>query len=273
MAFMAPPDINREDRLPVLAYNAKAGRLFLLDRKQQADGDWVTVKTDVTMAQPAFAVDFGRLETGWIHFSNVAPQWSMAFYGQMMPAQPDSPGFTAAGKALRFKAGFRIPVISQAIGGVREFAGNAGALINGMNELHTQFEESPDARAGKIPLVKMTNVIEVRAGQASNFQPVFTILRWVERPADLLGPRVVPPPGAQAAALRPPVPSAPAAHPLATRTPPVRQAVPDAWDTPPPDRQIAPPDRWDDERWDAPLPARMPAVASTAGWADDEIPF
>lgn len=265
MAFMAPPaDTNRDDRLPVLAYNAKAGRLFLFDRVQQADGDWTTVKTDVTMSSPSFAVDFGRLETGWIFFSSLAPQWSMAFYGQMMPAQPDSPGFTAAGKALRFKAGFRVPVISQAIGGARELAGNAGALINGMNELHTQYEEAAEARAGKIPLVRMTNVIEVRSGQSSNFQPVFTIERWVDRPVDLLGPRTVAPPGARSAAPRPPTPATPVAHPLAARTPPVRQAAP-VYD--------APPDRWDDERWNDQLPARVPAVASAAGWVDSEIPF
>lgn len=259
MAFMAPPaTASNEDRTPFLGFNAKAGRLFLHDRMQQADGEWVTVKTDITMIQPAFAMDFGRLETGWIHFSTVGPQFAMAFYGQMLPAQPDSPGNTATGKPIRFKAGFRIPVIGQGIGGLRDFRGNAGALINGMNELHTQYEASPEARAGKIPLVKMTNVIEVQAGQSSNFQPVFTVLRYVDRPADLLGVRLVPPPGAPIAAPRPQMPAAPAAHPLATRAALVRQG---------------PPDRWDDDRWSGEMPARVPAGASTAGWADDEIPF
>ncbi len=261
MAFMAPPaTASNEDRTPFLGFNAKAGRLFLHDRMQLADGEWTTVKTDITMTQPAFAVDFGRLETGWIHFSNLGPQFSLAFYGQPLPAQPDSPGNTATGKPIRFKAGFRIPVIGQGIGGVRDFRGNAGALINGMNELHTEYEASPEARAGKIPLVKMTNVLEVQAGQSSNFQPVFTVLRYVDRPADLLGPRIVPPPGAQAVTARPQVAAA-APHPLASRAP-VRAPAYDA-----------PPDRWDDERWNVPLPARVPAVASAAGWADDEIPF
>jgi hypothetical protein len=254
MAFMAPPETStREDRMPVLGFNAKAGRLFLHDRVQDQSGEWSTVKTDVTMRQPAFAVDFGRLETGWILFSNVGPLWSMSFYGQPVPACPDSPGTTASGKAQRYKAGFRVPVIGQAIGGVREFAGNAGALINGMNELHTQYEESPDARAGKIPLVKMTNVVEVRSGQSSNFQPVFTIARWVDRPAELLGPRTVP------------APCAPVAAPAvaAMRAAAARVAT---------DARYAPPvDRWDDEP-----PARVPVgaqAASTASWDDDEIPF
>jgi hypothetical protein len=265
MAFMAPPAAagSNEDRIPVLGFNAKAGRLFLHDRMQQPDGEWITVKTDVTMAQPAFAVDFGRLETGWIHFSPVGPQFSMAFYGQPIPAQPDSPGNNANGKALRFKAGFRVPVIGQAIGGLRDFRGNAGALINGMNELHTQYEESGEARAGQIPLVKMTNVIEVQAGQSSNFQPVFSVVRYVDRLVDLLGPRTVAPPGAVAAPLR--------TAPPRTAAPPVRAA---ATRIAAPETRYAPPsDRWDDERWDAAVPARVPAAASTAGWMDDEIPF
>jgi hypothetical protein len=281
MAFMAPPETStREDRLPVLGFNAKAGRLFLHDRVQQPDGEWTTVKTDVTMRQPAFAVDFGRLETGWVFFSNVGPLWSMSFYGQPMPACPDSPGNSANGKALRYKAGFRLPVIGQAIGGVREFAGNAGALINGMNELHTLYEGSPEGRAGKIPLVQMTNVLEVRSGQSSNFQPVFTVLRWVDRPADLLGPRTVPAPGGPVAA---PVAAVAAMRAAAARVAtdqrfgPSREAANETLS----ETRYAPPvDRWDDEP-----PARMPVGASSEGravrttaagaalWADDEIPF
>jgi hypothetical protein len=245
--------------MPVLGFNAKAGRLFLHDRMQQADGEWTTVKTDVTMQQPAFAVDFGRLETGWIHFSNVGPQFVLAFYGQPVPAQPDSPGNNANGKPLRFKAGFRLPVIGQAIGGVRELAGNAGALINGMNELHTQYEESGEARVGKIPLVKMTNVTEVRAGQSSNYQPVFTIIRWVDRLADLLGPRTVPPPSQQAAS--PPVRAAAVRIPQATRYAAQEHDAPPAG-------------RWNDE-WlsrDEWSPGAL-APADGDSWLDDEIPF
>ena len=267
MAFMAPPAAagNNEDRMPFLGFNAKAGRLFLHDRTQQADGEWVTLKTDITMAQPAFAVDFGRLQTGWIHFSNMGPQFAMAFYGQPIPAQPDSPGSTATGKPIRFKAGFRVPVIGQGIGGVRDFRGNAGALITGMNDLHTEYEASPEARAGKIPLVKMTNVLEVQAGQSSNFQPVFTVIRYVDRPADLLGPRTVPPPGPLVAEVR-----TPDQRPPLQAGPPIRAAA--ARVAPPPARYALPDDGWSNDRWGDPSPKPEPAVAG-GSWGDDEIPF
>lgn len=261
MAFMAAPaTASNDDRMPFLGFNAKAGRLFLHDRKQQADGEWVSIKTDVTMTQPAFAVDFGRLETGWIHFSNVGPLMSMAFYGQPMPACPESPGNNALGKPLRYKAGFRVPVIGQGIGGLRDFRGNAGALINGMNELHTQYEESGEARAGKIPLVKMTNVLEVHAGQSSNFQPVFTVLRWVERPVEKLGPRMVPPPGSIPPVVRQAVP------PVSATIHRMPRPTNDDWA--PINDDMPPDDRWDDER-----PARAASGGARTTYRDEPIPF
>jgi hypothetical protein len=249
--FMTPPVSaarTHEDSPPVLGFNAKAGRLFLLDRVQDAAGDWSSVKTDVTMQQPPFAVDFGRLEVGWIHFQHGrAPEFVLAPFGEMIPAQPTSPGVNDQGKPLRFKAGFRVPVISNAIGGVREMAGNSAAMIVGMNELHTAFEAAPEARAGKIPVVRMTDVVEVESGQSSNFQPVFTIIAWADRPP-VLGPRTVPPPGAPVTRL---TPRAEAAHAA-----PARRPV-------------------DDESWreEFNVPAGMNGRSTPTAWHDDAIGF
>lgn len=196
VAFMQAPSAAGGDFVPILSYKANQGRLYVRDRMQDAAGQWDTTETEVTQAQPAFAVDFGRLEVGWCHFvAGAAPQWSMVFYGQPMPDRPASPGNDDKGKALNYRNGFRVPVAGNAIGGVREFAGNSAALINGMNELHTTFEASPEAAMGKIPVVKMTASVPVKTGQSTNFQPVFSVVSWVDRP-DVLGPRTVPAPKA-----------------------------------------------------------------------------
>ena len=86
-----------------------------------------------------------------------------------------------------------------------------------MNEVHTQYEAAPEAAMGKIPVVKMVDVIAVRAGQSTNFQPVFQIQSWVDRP-DLLGPRTVPAPRATT-----PVAPAVNGHPGYTQAQPVQQ--------------------------------------------------
>ncbi len=200
------------DRLPILKYDARAGRLFTLDREQDAGGNWITNQTDITMQQPIFAVDFGSLMIGWAFFAaGSAPMWAVAPFGQPTPTRPASPGMDDKGKAQAFKSAFKVKVIGKAIGGVRELGGNAGALIGGLNDLHTEYEAAPEAAAGMIPLVKMVNTIPIKSGQSTNYQPVFAIQQWVARP-DALGPRLVPPPSAGARTSEPPKQEAPSNH-------------------------------------------------------------
>jgi hypothetical protein len=123
---------------------------------------------------------------------------------------------------LNYRNGFRVPVAGNAIGGVREMAGNSAALINGMNALHTAFEAAPEAAMGKIPVVKMTSADPVKAGQATNYQPVFSIVSWVDRP-DVLGPRTVPAPRAVSVPVSQMPPAQVAA--MAAASMPTRQAT------------------------------------------------
>ena len=92
MAFMQPPSSASGEFVPILAYNAVSGRLALRDRTQNASGDWEAKETDVTMSQPAFAVDFGRLEVGWCHFvRGMAPLWAMVPTAPRCPTVPPRP--------------------------------------------------------------------------------------------------------------------------------------------------------------------------------------
>lgn len=208
------------DRLPILKFHAPGGRLFTLDREQDSGGNWITTETDITMQQPAFAVDFGSLEVGWAFFAKgAAPMWALSPYGKSSPMRPSSPGVDDKGKAQSFKSAFRVKVIGKAIGGVRELGGNAGALIGGMNELHTEYEAAPEAAAGMIPLVKMMNVIPIKSGQATNYQPVFAIQQWVARP-EALGPRLVPPPNGGARTAQPEPQPPPQAQQQSNHVPP-----------------------------------------------------
>lgn len=198
MAFMQPPSAANGEFVPIISYNAVSGRLSLRDRTQNISGEWEAKETDVTMAQPPFAVDFGRLEVGWVFFvKGAAPLWALVPYGERMPERPASPGNDVAGKALNYRQGFRVPVAGNAIGGVREMAGQSAALINGLNELHSAYEASPEAAMGKIPVVKMVRTDAIKSGQATNYQPVFEIVAYVDRP-EVLGPRTVPAPKAAA---------------------------------------------------------------------------
>ena len=223
MAFMSPPSAANGEFVPIISYNAVSGRLSLRDRTQNISGEWEAKETDVTMAQPPFAVDFGRLEVGWVFFvKGAAPLWALVPYGERMPERPSSPGNDVAGKALNYRQGFRVPVAGNAIGGVREMAGQSAALINGLNELHSAYEASPEAAMGKIPVVKMVRTDAIKSGQATNYQPVFEIVAYVDRP-EVLGPRTVPAPKAAAESA---VQAATAAQQQAARSPAMADAMP-----------------------------------------------
>ena len=211
--FMQPPPGASGGFIPPIKYNAISGRLTLEDREQTVSGEWEKKITDITMAQPTFAVDFGNLNVGWVLFiQGIAPQYALVPYGRPMPERPASPGNDVAGKALNYRNGFRVPVAGNAIGGVREMAGQSAALINGMNELHSAYEAAPEAAMGKIPVVKMIRTDAINSGKSTNYQPVFQIVAWADRP-DVLGPRTVPAPRAQAPVAPPVAPPVVNGHP------------------------------------------------------------
>lgn len=212
-----------EDRLPVLKYDARAGRFFLMDRVEN-NGVWETVQTELQTASATFAVDFGSVEVGWFLFpKGAAPMMITVPFGQPIPAQPAAVGTikddrTGKERPNNFKQGFRVKVAGKALAGavngtVRELAANAGVTIEGLNDLHTAFEAAPEAAAGKIPVVKVAQVIPTKSGQSTNYKPTFEIVTWADRPTDMLGPRTVPAPITKPAA---PVPAAVAAAPATT---------------------------------------------------------
>jgi len=130
-------------------------------------------------------------------------------FGQALPPQPAAVGTvkderTGKERPNNFKQGFRLKVAGKALAGtieasVRELAANAGVTIEGLNELHTAFEAAPEAIAGKIPVVQVAQVLPTKAGQSTNYKPVFKIVQWADRPEGILGPRTVPAPNSAAA--------------------------------------------------------------------------
>jgi hypothetical protein len=194
------------DRLPVLKYDARAGRLFLMDRVEH-NGEWSTDQRELDTNAASFVMDFGSVEVGWFLFpKGAAPMMVTVPFGQPIPPQPAAVGTvkddrTGKERPNNFRQGFRVKVAGKALaapdgGIVRELAANANVTIEGLNDLHTAFEAAPEAAAGKIPVVKLARSVPTKAGQSTNYKPVFEIVTWADRPTDILGPRTVPPPKA-----------------------------------------------------------------------------
>jgi hypothetical protein len=166
--------------------------MFKVERTQGAAG-WESERVDITSPPPAFAVDMGSIEVGWIMFGMGAPDFRMVPLGAPLPAQPSK----------EHKQGFRVKLAGRVLDGVREFAQTAKCVLAAMDELHSAFLEAPEARAGKIPVVRLsgtTPIVSKGGGQTStNYKPVFEIIAWTGRdPA--MGERTVAAPGVPVAA-------------------------------------------------------------------------
>ena len=76
---------NSGDFLPIIKFDAKAGRLFRVDKDPDTFEKEVV---DITSPPPRFAMDFGTLDVGWIHFSADGPEYQLAPVGTTPPAMP-----------------------------------------------------------------------------------------------------------------------------------------------------------------------------------------
>jgi hypothetical protein len=168
MAFMESTTNDGEDFKVYVKYNAKAGRWYTKEDKPDAEEFEVSDMTAV--------FDFPNLKTGWFLFApGVAPVKQLNAAGEFTPKPgPD------------FKRGFQVDVFSgKNLGGVREFASTAGAVIDAMNAVHDRYEMSPEATAGKLPIVKCVAVKPIVGKHGTNYSPELQIVGWTDRPAEL----------------------------------------------------------------------------------------
>jgi hypothetical protein len=70
----------------------------------------------------------------------------------------------------------------------REFMSTAAATWYALDTLHTAYDNQRKDHPGEVARVKLTDVIETKAGNSTNFTPVFELAGWVARPPDLPKP-------------------------------------------------------------------------------------
>lgn len=226
MALGLPVSGGSGEIRPYIAYDARAGRMFRIDRTQDAAGNWTSNKVDITRVAK-FVADLDQIKVGWVNFTPTGPIKRMVTFGtEPIPPRPDD--LNAEGKPA-FRQGFEVLVLlaKNAGGGpAREFGSNAGCVIEAMDELHDAFLGAAEAKAGKLPVVALVDIVLKEVGKSSNYKPVFQIVGWVDRPDSL--PKNGAPAPVQASAPAPlsPPPAAVAPPPAAVPQP----AMADAFD-------------------------------------------
>jgi len=175
------------DFLPILKYDARAGRLFRIDSVNTGNG-WDRVPHDITTTFKAL-IDLrpGHVEVGWIDFATGGqPSFVMVPYpGHSMPPQP--------GPNHKHGLRFALKLAKDCAGDapVRQIAGTSASFLNGMEALVTAYNAGAAANPGKLPAIMLESALPVTSGSgqrsSTNYQPVFKIVGWAPPPADLPG--------------------------------------------------------------------------------------
>lgn len=219
------------DFLAIVKIDARSGRIFRVDRNE--DGE--ATPTDITdVFEGVF--DLAHAEAGWALFvAGAAPDFAMAPIGEPLPPQPSQNH--RQGVRLRL---LLAPKAAGKMERLREVAVTSKAVIRALEALYDQWLAGRDKNAGKTVLTRLGGVkpvVSVGGGQKStNYEPVFTVARWVPVPKEFEGPparAAAVPNGAGAAdayraAKDGPKPSAASAGPPAP-PPPVPPADADDW--------------------------------------------
>ena len=205
---------NSGDRVAVLKYDARAGKLLRTDRSD-ASGRWESVDEEITSVFSAI-MDLENIEVGWAYFpGGAAPDIRTVKVGNPLPPKPSE----------LHKSCFRIYMLlsDKAGGDVREMCSNAMSSRNAMDILHDQYLTGVAENPGKLPVVKMASTIAIKSSgknaegkpvSSTNYQPVWQITKWVDRPVQLLPPEDAPPPVQQQAPKPPATGSSKVAAPV-----------------------------------------------------------
>jgi hypothetical protein len=152
------------DFTPFVKYNAKSGRWSI-----RKDGQ------DVEIQNPVFVADLANARKAWLYFmDNQTPQVE---YFPSLDAQVPKP-------SENHKLGISLNLFSEAnFGGVVKMESNSINTCSAINELYKLYEDSPESKKGKLPVIKAEGVEPIKGNYGTNYKPVFKIEKWVDRPA------------------------------------------------------------------------------------------
>jgi hypothetical protein len=188
MGLNLPSSDGNFSKVPIIKYDSRAGRIFRSDRVQTASG-WEANQIELPQHVFQAVFDIENIEVGWLHFpTGGAPDLRMVKLGAAFPDKPSD----------KHRQGFRVymKLGKESGGDLRELAANANVAVKGMDALVDAFDAGVKANPGKLPLVRLASTLAVTTsgkgpnGQpvsSTNYQPVWEIVRWLDRPPELQG--------------------------------------------------------------------------------------
>jgi len=186
--FGFPPEASGgADIVPIVKYDARAGRLFRMDRVQTSTG-FASEQIDITgngdMTTPGnfkALCDFENIEVGWFNFTpGVAPSIIVVKRGAMLPPKPSE----------QHKYGLQFMLkLAKDCGGaepIRKISGTSKAFRNAFEHIVGVWDGEHKAQNGKLPVLMLDGLpMPVTTGQgvrqSTNYHPKFRIVGWAPR--------------------------------------------------------------------------------------------
>ena len=170
--------------LPQLKFDGRDGTICTQDRVFE-NGEWQPSQRNIDPGEFCAIFDMATLEVVWAWFPSSGPPDIVA-----VPAGED-PGDAPSEK---HKQGVRLRVkMSDDLGGhVRECISLATGFWYAMDDLHDRYITDLPQHLGQLPIVSISEMVETKTRQGSNYAPKFVIDGWIVRPGDL--PKAAPPP-------------------------------------------------------------------------------
>jgi hypothetical protein len=203
------------DFTPICKYDARAGRIFRVDRLDTGNG-FESNPVDITQIFKA-VVDFENIECGWIDFPvGSAPSFALTPMGTKLPDRPSA----------KHKNGIRFLLkLNKTCGGdkpVRELAGTSKVFLQGIEELYAEYDREKAKYPNKLPVITLVSTTPIKSGSgqnvSTNYRPKFKIDGWATRPEDLVHIPVQAEPASTGAKTAPTTGSTIVAPPGATTT-------------------------------------------------------
>lgn len=162
---------------PRIKYDAKAGRMFRVDRVEGPDG-WQNNDVDITQGC-AFLLNVNSACFGWVDFSNGSVQEVLVPYtpGAQPPARP-------AWESVRPTVEFQVKLSEECGGDIRRFATSAMSVIHTLGALHKKLLAAPEYDQGKVPAIGLVGVEAKKTNYGTNYVPQFTVAGWHDAPEE-----------------------------------------------------------------------------------------
>jgi len=160
------------DFIPPLRYSATTGLWTTWDEVAR---EMVEVAAGFTAI-----IDLEHVKTGWLRFAR----------GEKPDLVWDLGGNIGQRPSKDHRRGFAVNLFSPEIYGLRELCSNTTGLVAALVALYDQYEAAPERQRGLLPLIQCGEPTPVETSNGQVWDPVFVIVDWIPRPAEL----PVPPP-------------------------------------------------------------------------------